>query len=92
MKYPLAHATEFAGLELVASRFLKAKHDKLALKVDNLFVNLFGGHLSNFLQFLRPFRHHHHWHRSAAFRGWNGACGRATELNAIEWLWEKGNG
>lgn len=59
-EYPFAHATELAGLELVASGLLEAKHEELTLEVHNLLVDFFSGFGPDFFQLLLPLRHHHY--------------------------------
>jgi hypothetical protein len=38
-RYPFAHTAKLTGLELIACRFLKAKHQEFTFKINNLFVN-----------------------------------------------------
>lgn len=58
--YPLSHASEFAGFELVALGFLEPKHKELAFEVDNLLIDFFGGLGSNLLHLFFSLRHHLH--------------------------------
>lgn len=58
--YPLSHASELAGFELIARGFLESEHEKLALEIYNLFVDFFGGLGSDLLQLFLSLRHHLH--------------------------------
>lgn len=54
------HTAELTRLELIPGGALEAEHEKLSFKVNYLFIQLFGGLGSDFLQFLVFLRHHHY--------------------------------
>lgn len=87
-KYPFAHAAEFTGLKLITSWFLKPKHKKLTLKIDDLFVYFLSSFRSDFLQLLISLRHHYHWRwiaASSTCRFWRNSKRKwGTDLKAIE--------
>lgn len=88
--YPFAHSTELAGCELVASRFLEAKHEELTFELNHLLVDFFGGFGSDFLHLFFSLGHHHHRRRRARppkRRRWetnDSVRARALESQAIE--------
>lgn len=84
-KYPFAHATELAGLELVPCWLLEAKHEELALEVHYLLVDFFGGFGPYFFHFIQPLRHHHYRRRWREGDPLGRHANVLLDLNAIEW-------